>query len=207
MNRLSRIILVSFMLVNIKLLAQTSFGVKASVNVNRLSGSFKAQSGNPLGNEKIQSTSIGWSAGVYASTNLSNKFFFIPELQFIRRYYTNIFYCEVQSGYVQLNSLLSYKPWKSIALEGGSYYGRRILFSTNAPYARHHANIGFNRKNEIGIAAGVRVDVAKSLAVTTRYVFALWPVANKILYDDADDPWLFKAHNNSAELAVVYKIR
>jgi hypothetical protein len=178
--------------------------VKTSAEVDRLSGVSKAYWGNNGGQyEKIQGTSIGWSAGIYSRIGIKKKLFFIPELQFAKRHYDiAFFYYPLSMGFIQLNSIFSYKKWRRIAIEGGPYFGQRILFNSNAPYAANLVNIGFNLKGEAGAIVGIRSNLGKSLVVIGRLVYGITPIANKIFGDDLGDKWRLRLHNSSVELGL-----
>jgi hypothetical protein len=187
-------LVISILLVNLDCSAQFSFGVKGGVNASNI-----VIKDLPTNQNYDPESLIGIHLGVLASVSLSERFSFIPELQYSQRgtkYIDNGFSGTIKINYLDLPLVASYS-FRSIAIDFGSQISTRLSSSVDA-----------YKDFDFGLIGGLRFNLGNNFFTLGRYYYGL-AVISEIKYMDLFGNTLAtaKMYNRSFQIGMGYKIK
>ena len=155
---MKNLLLAFFLVVCVSGYSQIPLGFKAGVNINEIVMK------NVSKDFMYQTSSItSFHVGVFSKLRLSDKFDFIPELQYIRKgydYKPSYGKGEIRLDYIELPLLISYKPISLLAIEAGPSFGIKI--KENTSFDRYEST-------DIGAVGGLRFNLTSKWSVIGRY--------------------------------------
>ncbi|HEY9049650.1 MAG TPA: porin family protein [Ohtaekwangia sp.] len=133
--------------------AQIPLGFKAGVNVNTIG--IRHKQNEALGFDSYTSFHVG----VFTKLKFSNKFTFIPELQFIEKGAGG----GVKLGYIEAPLVLSYQPIALLNIEAGPSIGVNVSNNTILDY----------NKTDFGAIGGLRFNLTPKWSLLGRYYYGI----------------------------------
>jgi hypothetical protein len=187
--------------------AQLSFGVKAGLNLNdvymKVPQNFY---GNTIQGDGID-PNLGFHLGVFAKIDLSKKFAFIPELQYIRKGFDfSNTDDRLNLNYLELPLMFSYSPIKLIGIELGP--GIAYQLAANVHTSSHTIDMSdwYDEKFDVNLNVGVRVYLTQRFSVGARYSYGFTSISQIYLTYDGIRLENTDEYNRNASLSVYYKV-
>jgi hypothetical protein len=179
---------------------QVSFGVKGGLNFNDIS-----LKDRPAELRDDANMALGFHLGVYSRISISEKFAFIPELQFVQRG-AKSGGTRINLNYIELPLLISYAPIKILAIEAGPDFSYKI--SARARANGNSANLNDIYKNDfdLGLVSGVRVPLGK-LSIIARYYVGLVSLSDVHYATQNGQQTTTKEYARSVQIGVAYRLK
>ena len=155
--------------------APFQWGVKAGINLNNTLYDVL-----PYGKTDDSRNALGVNVGLFARIRLSNRWAFVPELQYITKGYS---YNTVDGKntitlhYVEQPFLLAYSPSRKISFEAGPVVGMFLDASLNGPRADSRVT-WYAEYLEFGLTGGARYNLSPLFSVGARYFHGLKTIAD-----------------------------
>jgi hypothetical protein len=175
--------------------AQIPLGFKAGINTNKIvvrdaAGQFDDDS----------DIGVSFHLGVYTKLKLSDKFNFIPELQFIQKQ-SKSSSGNIRLNYIELPLLISYQPIQWLNIEAGPSLGLNI--GSNL-YADVYESV------DGGINGGLRFNLTPKWSILGRYYYGVTPI-EKIYFTmgpvGTPPPAVIKFYNETLQFSVAYYLK
>jgi hypothetical protein len=195
---MKNLLLVLFLIVCVPGYSQIPLGFKAGVNVSEI-----VMKDVPDDFDEDYSSVASFHIGVFSKLALSDKFDFIPELQYIRKgYHYKSSYSEgdIHLDYIELPLLISYKPISLLAIEAGPSVGIKIKESTY---------IDLFESTDIGVIGGLRFNLTSKWSVLGRYYYGITSV-NDIYFNPGPNPGPVEkasTYNRNFQFSVAYYLK
>jgi hypothetical protein len=193
------VLLVVFLVIGFSGYSQIPLGFKAGINSSEI-----VMKNVPAGSlDEEYSSVVSFHIGVFSKLRLSDKFDFIPELQYIRKgYHYKSSYSEgdIHLDYIELPLLISYKPISLLAIEAGPSVGIKIKESTY---------IDLFESTDIGVTGGLRFNLTSKWSVLGRYYYGITSV-NDIYFNSGPNPGPVEkasTYNRNFQFSVAYYLK
>lgn len=159
-------------------LTQNKFGITGGLNLSGVS----ADDGNDYVEAPLKSI-LGFHAGVYYGSRLSQTFLVYTELQYSQRGVRDGFFAEkIMLAYLELPILMSWQPNKWVGFEIGPNLSY-LLSSELENRIGMYSEITF-RQIDFGPTGGIRITFNEKLAAILRYYYGLVLIADANLRDN-----------------------
>jgi hypothetical protein len=157
---------------------QNKFGVTGGLNLSGVS----ADDGNDYVEAPLKSI-LGFHAGVYFGSRLSQMFHVYTELQYSQRGVRDGFFAEKTIlGYLELPILMSLQPNNWVGFEIGPNLSYLLASDLENRFGMY-SKITF-KKVDFGPTAGIRITFNEKLAIILRYYYGLTLIADANLRDN-----------------------
>jgi hypothetical protein len=174
--------------------AQIPLGFKAGINTNKI---VVRNTTVPNGDSDA---GVSFHLGVFSKLKLSDKFHFIPEVQFIQKQQTN-YGGKFRLSYIELPLLISYRPVPPISIEAGPSFGLNIGSSLSADVYK---------KADIGVVGGLRFNLTSKWSLLARYYYGVTPIEKiYITFNPSGSlpPIDMKFYNQTFQFSVAYYLK
>ena len=162
---MKNLLLAFFLIVCVSGYSQNPLVFKEGVNINEIVMK------NVSKDFMYQTSSItSFHIGVFSKLRLSDKFDFIPELQYIRKgydYKPSYGKGEIRLDYIELPLLISYKPISLLAIEAGPSIGIKI---------KENTSFDLYKSTDVGVVGGLRFNLTSKWSVIGRYYYGITSV-------------------------------
>jgi hypothetical protein len=179
--------------------SQIPLGFKAGVNVSKI-----VMEDVPKGSvEEDYSSVASFHVGIFSKLRLSNKFDFIPELQYIRKgYHYKSTYSEgdIRLDYIELPLLISYTPISLLAIEAGPSAGIKVKESTY---------IKLYESTDVGVVGGLRFNLTSKWSALARYYYGITSV-NDIYFNSGPNQGPVEkvsTYNRNLQFSIAYYLK
>lgn len=182
---------------------QMQFGVKGGMNINKWVA--KGSSGFEDDGEK----SLGFHLGLYGEMAISERFFFIPELQYTQR---GMKYQDINGdvrlnlNYLELPLLISYSPVNKLQLCAGPSFAYKISAVVRSDGSSHNVDHIYDNNFDAGIAFGVRFQLMNKFMITSNYYYGLLPVS-EVYWNDFSNEGKISFYNRNIHFGVGYQLK
>ena len=179
--------------------SQIPLGFKAGVNVNEIAMTNVSKDFMDQAYSSITSFHIG----VFSKLTLSDKFDFIPELQYIRKgydYKPSYGKGEIRLDYIELPLLISYKPISLLAIEAGPSIGIKI---------KENTSFDLYKSTDVGVVGGLRFNLTSKWSVIGRYYYGITSVYD-IYFNPGPNQGAVEnisTYNRNLQLSIAYYLK
>lgn len=195
---MKNLLLAIFLVACVSGYSQIPLGFKVGVNVGQI-----VMKGVADDFDEDYSSIASFHVGVFSKLRLSDKFDFIPELQYIRKgYHYKSSYSDgnIRLDYIELPLLISYKPISLLAIEAGPSFGVKIKESTY---------INLYESTDIGAVGGLRLNLTSKWSVVGRYYHGITSVKD-IQYNSGPTPGPVEkvsTYNRNIQFSIAYYLK
>jgi len=203
---MKRVIVIFFMLPAGVAFAQMSFGIKAGMNINNIHTNLPEGFGYSGTGDGID-PNLGFHIGVFTKVDLSKKFAFIPELQYIKKGFTmSDSDIRINLNYMELPLMFSYSPIKWIGVELGPGIAYRL--AAKAHVSGHSADRSdvYDKKVDMSLNAGVRIYASQKLSMGVRYSYGLISTDDTFFTEDGIHGETYSEYHRNVLLSVYYSL-
>ena len=179
--------------------SQIPLGFKAGVNVSQI-----VMKDVPDGFvDEDYSSATSFHVGLFTKLRLSEKFHFIPELQYIRKgyhYKSSGSEGDIRLDYIELPLLISYQPISLLAIEAGPSAGIKIKESTY---------INFYESTDVGAVGGLRFNLTSKWSLLARYYYGIISV-NDIYFNSGPNQGpveKISTYNRNLQFSIAYYLK
>ena len=195
--------LIFFLLESSFVYSQVSFGVKAGVNIDYL-----IPEKDQVSSLSLTTTSgTGFHIGGFSKLKITKAFFFIPELQFIHKKMIDgngNDSGKLTANYLEVPLLISYAPVRIVNFD----LGPGVNYAMSSTYELlNRKSKEFLKKVDIGINAGVRMNITSSIAVIGRYYHGLINNSKITVYHGPTQYESSNFKNSTIEMSLAYTFR
>ncbi len=174
---------------------QIPLGFKAGINSNKITSRDV-----PFDYSYSLKSAISFQVGIFTKLKLSNKFNFIPELQFIQK-------CgksqnsdfTTKLSYLEFPLLISYQPLAWLSIEAGPSIGFNVGHNTN-----------LLTSTDVGGIGGFRFNLTSKWSIITHYYYGMSPIGKINFNDDPSSPIVYedvKIYNQNIQFSVAYYLK
>lgn len=203
-TKMKKFLVILFIFVTYNLFGQ-SLGFKAGADLNNIS----IHGDYPQQYHQDTQTSIGFHFGIFSEILISSKVKLTPELQFAQRgfKYTSDLVQVNQDvrenlNYLELPILLTYYPSQTIGIQVGPNISY-LISSKSVTDGNSFNNYDIYDKFDIGISAGIRVEIFNNLFVFGRYNYGLIKISETYYSPDEQATWF----NRNIQFGLGYRVK
>ena len=177
---------------------QVSFGIKGGLSFNSVVNNDVA---TPY--YQVETTSVtSFHLGAFSKIALSDKFYLLPELQYIQKGFEKGM-DKFTLSYLEMPLMVGYTPGGRLGIELGPTVGLNTsakLKSTQATADVSEVIESF----EMGLSGGLRFNISEKVSVAARYCRGLSPMMKVFLTEDGVTGEYLKYFNQSIQASAYY---
>lgn len=170
-----------------EILAQVSYGVKAGANINTINTYLDGAPSWVDFDDNVES-SVGFHAGLFLVVDLSKKFSFRPEIEYIQKGVrdsgypsVNIPSYKITVSYIQVPVIFSYRIFNKLCVEAGPGFGYLISSKSDSDLTTFPAET-YTVKLEVSVLGGFRYTLFQKVDVIARYSLGLSNIQDSMYY-------------------------
>lgn len=187
--------------------AQLNLGVKGGLNVVNMAF------GPPAFIPTQSQYRLSYHVGIYGQSDISDRFSIRPELLFSNKGFRSsdaLGKSNVNLYYLSLPILAQYRIWDQLSVVLGPEVS--YLLSAKARSAGGKSDVGFiyDRKIDLGIAAGLGYHVSEKVEIGVRYIYGLLDVIGDFTLTDEQGNLIdsnSKSQNRVFQFSVGYRLK
>jgi len=203
---MKNILVILLLLPGVTAFAQLSFGVKAGLNYNNLHLKQSSSASSRILDDGAD-PNLSFHAGIFTKIPLSDKFSFLPELQYIRKGYKFTYISgHLNLNYLEMPLIFSYSPVKLVGLELGPGIAYRLAAKRHSDGHTYDLSNVFDKKFDINLNAGAHFYITEKLSVGARYSYGLISCEETFFTGDGIHGDKSREYNRNILLSAYYKI-
>lgn len=183
-----KFLLISVLLISLEeAKGQLIYGVKAGANINTINTYLDGAPSWVDFDDNVES-SVGFHAGLFLVVDLSKKFSFRPEIEYIQKGVrdsgypsVNIPSYKITVSYIQVPVIFSYKIFNKLCVEAGPGFGYLISSKSDSDLTTFPAET-YTVKLEVSVLGGFRYTLFQKIDVIARYSLGLSNIQDSMYY-------------------------